>query len=301
MKNIPLVIQLQNDAADLSIPVATLLRKAKIISSKLDLDDLSNWIDKELNGYFDCNTEDLPKYRLIQGEFKAYNPYHGWQPIFFKNAEEMHKLAVAPVADSISVLEERAKDTNATYKFQLPPGMAKELQEGNRYRLEVQLLISAQSFLEIINIVRNTILEWALKLEKEGILDENFEFQEKDKSNATHITNIIAQNIAQVGNSYDDSSITTTQIATSTNIKIEDVKNLIDEIEKCKDILPDEAKRAIETEIEKVKEQTKKNPGEEDISLIKKSLGFIKSICIQATGNVAAQGILQIINRILGT
>src|ERR1700691_3908877 len=76
-----LVEQLQAEAMNLSLPVVGLLMKMKALATKLDLKELLEWVDRELAGY--AITDDIPAYRMVQGEFKVWNPYHGWQPIFF--------------------------------------------------------------------------------------------------------------------------------------------------------------------------------------------------------------------------
>lgn len=47
---IPMVLQLQSEALNHSVPVLQLLRKAKVIASKLGLEDALVWIDRELDG-----------------------------------------------------------------------------------------------------------------------------------------------------------------------------------------------------------------------------------------------------------
>ena len=83
-KLVPLVLQLQAEAVDPNVPVSKLLRLAKLIATKLDQKDALVWIDKELDGYMDGVTKDVPEYRMIGGQPKGYNPYHGWQTIQFE-------------------------------------------------------------------------------------------------------------------------------------------------------------------------------------------------------------------------
>jgi hypothetical protein len=76
-----LVEQLQTEAMNLSVPVANLLLKTKTLATKLDLPEVLEWANRELSGY--AQTDDIPPYRIVQGEFKVWNPYHGWQPLLF--------------------------------------------------------------------------------------------------------------------------------------------------------------------------------------------------------------------------
>ena len=58
-----LVAQLQREAVDSSVPISDILRKAKILASLLNNEELRRWIDAELKGY--NNTDDLPDYRKL--------------------------------------------------------------------------------------------------------------------------------------------------------------------------------------------------------------------------------------------
>lgn len=46
------------------------------------------------------------------------------------------------------------------------------------------LRISVASAMDIIEKVKNTILEWTLKLEEEGVLGEGMRFSDKEKQSA---------------------------------------------------------------------------------------------------------------------
>jgi hypothetical protein len=98
MNNTPPIVQkLQADAIDQEVDVSTLLRTAKVVATKLALDDALVWIDRELNGYMELPVEDLPPYRHLEGTLKGYNPYHGWQPIQFETAETERAYSKAPI------------------------------------------------------------------------------------------------------------------------------------------------------------------------------------------------------------
>ena len=56
-----LVEQLQKDILDSSVPLADILRKAKVLASLLKSEDLMLWVDAELKGYADAG--DIPTYR----------------------------------------------------------------------------------------------------------------------------------------------------------------------------------------------------------------------------------------------
>ena len=64
-----LVIELQKDIIENKIDTISILRKAKLIATKLNLVDFKQWIDHELNGYE--NYDDIPEYRNIIVEVKS--------------------------------------------------------------------------------------------------------------------------------------------------------------------------------------------------------------------------------------
>lgn len=79
-----LVLELQRDALDRTIHITDLLRKALLVSRKLKIKDLEEWLNGELNGY--DNTL-IPDYRNVSGELKVFNPYNGWNPVMLNDKE----------------------------------------------------------------------------------------------------------------------------------------------------------------------------------------------------------------------
>lgn len=65
-----LLREIQNAAVDASVPIATLLRKCKILAARLGNDQFKAWIDNELNGY--SSKEDLPAYRIVRVNSKGH-------------------------------------------------------------------------------------------------------------------------------------------------------------------------------------------------------------------------------------
>ena len=75
-----LVTEVQREALDRSVPAVDLLRKAFVAARKLKIEGIQSWLKSELNGY--SNSEEIPEYRAVHGEIKAFNPYNGmWVPI----------------------------------------------------------------------------------------------------------------------------------------------------------------------------------------------------------------------------
>lgn len=74
-----LIHDIQADAISQATSLPTLLRKCKLLAARISHDQLSKWVDNELNGY--SNAEALPEYRIyavrsygtFQGQFRSAN------------------------------------------------------------------------------------------------------------------------------------------------------------------------------------------------------------------------------------
>ena len=98
-----LVIELQKDIIENKIDTISILRKAKLIATKLNLVDFNHWINHELNGYE--NYDDIPEYRNIIGEVKAKNPYYGLIPVVMPSsiAEQLNtRKLYNPISELIN-------------------------------------------------------------------------------------------------------------------------------------------------------------------------------------------------------
>lgn len=113
------ILQIQEDCLDSNVPVVQILRKAKVVATKLELEDFLRWLNDELDGYT-CDTEGLPAYRVLTGEPKAYNPYHGWQTILFKNPNHAMVISTAPINQSMGPMEEIILDPQKGRVFIFP-------------------------------------------------------------------------------------------------------------------------------------------------------------------------------------
>jgi AbiTii len=89
-----LVANFQKDVLDSSKSVTDILRLAKVISAKLALDDIEEWIGAELNGY--PSDESVPDYRHAVGTLQAFNPVRGWITItesFLRVSEPLKRVS----------------------------------------------------------------------------------------------------------------------------------------------------------------------------------------------------------------
>lgn len=178
-----LVHQLQAEAVDDSSSISGLLIKAKLVASKLGLEDLTEWIGCELNGY--PSRSSVPPYRQFSIQPEALNPYHGWIPINFGATQEelLHEFTTLYIEESISSVERHVANSN-NLKFGMPDALSAVLYAASRSPLKAEIAwrISAETMSSILTVVRDRILSWSLDLEKQGILGEgvNFSLRERE-------------------------------------------------------------------------------------------------------------------------
>lgn len=177
--------ELQKEVNDNNMLVSSLLRKSKIIASKLEQKDFLTWIDKELNGY--SPDEKVPEYRMVIGIPQGYNPYRGWIPYLINNPENQELISKRGVKQSIGELEEILKSNKSSLMMKYPASVEKTLREGISSDVDLRLLIGKASVAGILEHVRNDIQDWTIKLEVAGISNESDEFSTKDIKEAEDV------------------------------------------------------------------------------------------------------------------
>ena len=219
MKSI--VIRLQEIASNEDISIKELLRKALIVASKLNLDDFKDWIENEINGY--GKNSEIPKYRNVIGEIKAYNPYNDiWIPFIWPNAPE--GVYNRKINQRISEIEYNLKSTKGILVVPFSSDQQSILMKHFESPIPPSLIISRASLVGIIESVRNVILEWSLKLEKEGILGEKMVFSEEEQSRAANNQLIQIENFYGIlGNTIKG----TINQEINFSIKKDDIKSLL--------------------------------------------------------------------------
>lgn len=181
------VLELQKEVTQSDCDIVSVLRRAHLIASKLELKDFDQWIVNELNGYNSQN--DAPEYRSVTGQLKALNPYHGWIPVMLNNSEIENFICHPKMANSISEIVSLCKEASSTLIMQLPADAQNALNKTCDTPIPMQMAIhiSKTSAADIIEKVKNTLIEWTLELEAKGILGEGMSFSEQEKENAKTI------------------------------------------------------------------------------------------------------------------
>lgn len=202
----PLIIQLQRLASESSTSVADLVRKALIVAAKLHLHEFEAWLQQELHGY----EGEVPEYRKVRAQLCVRNPYHGYQPFFVNDAAFEDKLTDVSLSQPITELVALISGGGKT--FYMPfSGEAQALlmrMQDSLAPLPVERSIPATAFTTVVESVRTTILEWALRLEREGVVGENFSFSGEEQQRAASLQNIHIENFQGILGDVTGSSVT---------------------------------------------------------------------------------------------
>lgn len=177
-----IVLELQQQAIDSNSDILSLLRKALLVARKLGLKDLQEWIDNELNGYKDMNK--IPTYRQIHGELKAWNPYNGWNTVVMPDDECEKAFSQRRLFDSIPSLYSLLNKNEKSLAIPVNASGAAIISRLTGFETKYILQIYPNAINDIIEQVKNKILDWAIVLEENGIMGEGISFTTEEKSRA---------------------------------------------------------------------------------------------------------------------
>ena len=287
-----IVLALQAEITLSNCDVVNVLRNAHLIATKLNLSEFDQWIKNELNGY--PNQDSCPNYRKIRGSLHALHPYYGWIPLTIPDKAFEKNVCDWIFTDSLSVLVSSCKSSKSGLLSVTFPGeriaTLNEIFNGTPVPMQYALHISTTAVMDIAEKVKNTILEWTLKLEAMGIVGESMSFSEKEKMNASALPETVnffcygnANIIASPSNSIQINSGNGNAISFS----YEAVTQMVDEIDKSihkEKLTPADMETALELLSDlKSKIGDKKSP-----HIIKSALVGLKDFLINAGANIAA-------------
>ncbi|WP_305811849.1 AbiTii domain-containing protein [Photobacterium leiognathi] len=196
-----LVLELQRDALNKMASVTDLLRKAFVVSKKLQIVEMETWIRNELYGYENVETT-IPDYRKIRGEVKVFNPYRGWHPLNMGSSKIAELLSTRHIGQPVSELDSLVNEHQQNI-LQVPFAQETKNQIMNLMKvpLEPSLLVPQTEIVGILDTIRNEILNWSLDLESRGILGDGMSFTKEEKMAASKITYQVTNNIQNMNNS----------------------------------------------------------------------------------------------------
>lgn len=201
-----IILELQKGALDDGIDIETLLRKVFLISTKLNIAELKTWTNNELNGYQENDV--VPEYRKTRGELKSFNRFHGWEKVNFADTDWEDRVTLTSTSQSIAEIQRLKSSGNNTLTQNFNGERLGILQEMIGTNNDLCLFIPITTMDHILSSVRNTILDWALKLEQEGIVGQGLEFSGIEKERASMTTNIKIENFQGVLGDVSNSEVT---------------------------------------------------------------------------------------------
>lgn len=175
-----LIDDLLKEVSNPNCDVVSTLRKTLIITHKLQLKETEKWIKNELEGY--TENELIPEYRTVRGSVKYLNPYHGWCPMIFDSLDSENYFSTRKITDSIPKCLSLISSNKGIMTMTFSPEILKQFWRSNpSIQMDTYLIIDRSSILNIIEMVKNEILNWALLLSDKGITGDNINFSIKEK------------------------------------------------------------------------------------------------------------------------
>lgn len=209
------VLELQNLAQSDSTSVGELLRRATVIASKLGLGEFRKWCQKESMGY--AVDDVFPSYRQVKARLQLKNPARGLIPFVLNDKglkRELLDLHVhQPVDEICQVLDRTEPGASVSAglrddEIALLMGIQEKIQG---FWLEPYRSISIGQMSSVLSAVRDVILNWALDLERDGILGEGLQFSDVEKQAASQGDTYHVGQLLNVGGSVSHSTLNQTQ------------------------------------------------------------------------------------------
>jgi hypothetical protein len=204
-----LVPQFQEELAFGKKKASELLRIAQLISAKLKLDDILQWIGHELNGY-PADSGPVPDYRYFTGgSLQVYNPYRGWDDVVG------HKTFPMEVREPVPELEVLAKEKVIVMRPHEPFPVVPLTGDVSEFpQFQQRVVFPGSRVVGLLEAVKNKLVDWSIELEQRGIIGENMSFNEQEqrtaKSQIFNIQNmhgVIGDSQSSQVNIYDYSTI----------------------------------------------------------------------------------------------
>jgi len=286
-----LVEKLQQDAMNPEVRVSDLLRRVKFTAVQLGLGKIEDWVEQELNGY----EGKPPEYRVTYGKPRAHHPLRGWQDLRGDNIELMSKRANGQAISSLEAMVTNA-DPAARLHTPFPDKLVAEFNKLNGNDWRYVLEIAPSELVRIIDQVRSLVLDWALNLQKTGIMGSEVSFNETEKEKAQIAATTI--NIGSIGTMAGN--IGQGNISGNNTIATEQLQSILDQLKPHVPALSaagagDELGQRIAALEIAIKQ---KNP---DVSAIRGYITDLRNTLTGAAGNLMATGAITALNMILGT
>lgn len=201
--------------------LSELLRMVKVAAYRLNLPVLEDWVTKELNGY----EGEVPDYRRVKGQVVAKHIYHGWRSVGGDGAM-LDMLQERSLGSSVAQLEamvhEAASAGNGgTFTLFFDQSFIPKILGNDTAFVEaIGTRFSVAIVSGILDRVRSKILDWAIEMDKNGIVGQGMTFTPKEKADAAQATTNIILNgsIGTFAGNIGAGNVSGAITATSSNV-----------------------------------------------------------------------------------
>lgn len=207
-----LVESIISDIADSKIKIGDLLRKTHILAFKLQNENLKNWLDNEVKGYSD--DDELPQYRKLSavlfGQITQNRGFAGLaQHSHFRlpvdHLDDKIKSLIQswncfnPIAEIQGIIDAQSNEgcVHVTCNTKIIPLIQQGL-ERNVYINQIWLEIQIYDLVNIIESVKNQLLEIMLNVDSELDLGVDFNIPQ-DRQRVNKVVNNITAGVANFG------------------------------------------------------------------------------------------------------
>jgi hypothetical protein len=177
--------EIRDEASETGVKVSILLKKTKILASELEQEGFVKWIDKELNGY--SKDDKVPEYRIVKGTPQGFNPYRGWIPYIHTDPKSQEIISERGIGQPVAELESLLDSRGSSFEVKFPANIEKTLRKGVQMDVDLRLFIDKSEVVGILEHLRNAVLDWSIKLKKEGVSDGASEFTKKEIHEAERV------------------------------------------------------------------------------------------------------------------
>jgi hypothetical protein len=171
-----LLREIQADATNNDVPLETLLRKCRILASRLKNDEFKDWIQSELDGY--RNGKELPDYRKMHGH--CFGHFSGPFGSGLKNApipernipdDVRDMLTHIQMRNGIGAIEHLLQSEGGNLHYPWPADTSAMF--GSQIYQNMQMMqawtdVPKNFIAGILSTVRNRVLNFALEIEAQN-------------------------------------------------------------------------------------------------------------------------------------
>lgn len=192
-----LVQELQHDAMDESVSLATVLRRALIVSKKLDAGKMDEWLELELGGY--PVGAELPTYRKVLGEVKGIDLDGDMRQMILPPGDTSRFISTMRFHHGAAELANLLEKSNGILTFNVPAGIVADLRKHHSDLGSMVVRIMDYGLVGVLNAIRQKVYSWSLTLDH-GI-ERDGTFRRPQQNSQPTVQNFNFENISnsQIG------------------------------------------------------------------------------------------------------